>query len=207
VASTAGIADAPQKVVLERRTSPQATTLLIEFDATLQVSHSSRVEVTDHPVEDGSTISDHTRVLPKRLTLGIVVSNDPVILLAAENAQPSVAGGDPSTRAQDALAELQRLQEQGQLVTVRTFLRDYDNMIIEDINAPRDAKTGNVLSASLSLRELIIATTELVDAPEPIEEVKSPRQNIGRQNTTAAPAENVAKTEETVSLLASILGG
>jgi ribosomal protein L12E/L44/L45/RPP1/RPP2 len=207
VGSTAGISDTPQKVVLERRTSPQSTTQLIAFDATVRITHSSRVEVTDHPVEDGSVVSDHSRRLPKRLTLDVVVSNDPIIVDAQANAQPSVAGGDPRQRAQDAYQELESIQERGELVTVRLFLRDYDNMIVEDMGAQRDAATGNVLSAALSLRELITATTERVQAPEPASTDKSPRQNTGRQNTTESPPEDQAKAEENISLLSSLFGG
>jgi hypothetical protein len=207
VTSTAGIADAPQKVVLERRTSPQSTTTLIAFDATVRLTHGSTVEVTDHPVEDGSTVTDHSRRLPKRLSLDVMVSNDPMIILAAVNAQPSVAGGDPRTRAQDALAELERIQAEGELLTIRTFLRDYENMILEDISSTRNAATGAVLRATLALRELITASTEVTEPPDPVDSEKGPRQNIGRQNTTAAPAENEAKAEANVSLLADLFGG
>ncbi len=207
MASTEGIAEAPQRVLLEIRTSAQSTTLLIEFEATVRQLHGSRVEVTDHPVEDGSVVTDHSRRLPKRLQLDIVVSNDPIIINAAEEAQPSVAGGDPRSRAQDAYEELERIQAKGQRLTVRTFLRDYDNMILEDISAPRDAATGNVLSATLSLRELITATTEIDDPPDPVDREKAPESNLGRQNTTEAPPENEAKAEESVSTLVEEVSG
>jgi hypothetical protein len=207
MASTAGIADAPQRVLIERRATPQSTVLLIEIEATVRQVHSSRVEVTDHPIEDGSSVTDHSRVMPKRLQLDIVISNDPIIINASENAVPSVASGDPRSRAQDAYAEFERLQTKGELLTVRTFLRDYDNMILEDITAPRDAATGNVLSASLSLRELKTATTEVVEPPEPAESPKAPQTNLGRQNTTESSPEDEAKAETTTSTLFGILGG
>lgn len=196
-----GIADAPQRVVLERRTSPQSTTLLIEFEAAVRQTINSRVEVTDHPVEDGSTVTDHSRRLPVRLTLDIVVSDHPIVVLAAENAQPSVSGGDPATRAKDAFAKLEQIQVEGEILTIRTFLRDFDNMILEDMSAPRDASTGNVLSASLSLRELITATTEVRKPPKPIETEKAPRQNTGRQNTTESPPENQQQTQSVLDSL------
>jgi hypothetical protein len=116
-------------------------------------------------------------------------------------------GEGQRTRAQDAYAELERLQEQATLLTVRLFLRDYDNMIIASMSAPRNAATGNVLSASLALRELITATTERVAAPEPSQTVKAPRQNVGRRNTTAAAPESEAKAEENISFMADIFGG
>lgn len=198
MASTAGIADTPQRVVLEQRTSPQALTQLITFDATVRIVHASQVEVTDHPIEDGSVVTDHSRRLPKQVTLDVVVSNDPIVIGIGEGER---------TRAQDAYAELERLQAEAQLLTVRLFLRDYDNMIIATMSAPRDAATGNVLSASLTLRELITATTERVAAPEPTQTVKSPRQNVGRRNTTESPPENQAKAAANVSALTAILRG
>jgi hypothetical protein len=190
---------AVQRVAIERRVSPNSTVQLIAFDATLRRVHQSRVEVTDHPVEDGSTVTDHSRRLPKRLQLDIIVTNDPVIVDAVENAQPSVAGGDPKSRAQDAWAALEDAQERGDLLTVRTWLKDYESMILEDMNAPRDAATGNVLSATISLRELITATTETVQPPDTVDKSQSPRTNLGRQNTTAAPAENESKARSVLS--------
>jgi hypothetical protein len=191
MASTAGVADTPQKVLLESRTSPQSTTLLIEFEATIREVHTSRVQVTDHPVEDGSSVTDHSRLLPKRLQLDIVISDHPIIVNAADVVVPD--------RAKRGFATLEDIQEKGEILTVRTSLRDYDNMILEEFTAPRDAATGNVLSASLSLRELITATTETVEPPAPTETTKAPETDQGRRNTTEASPETETKSSSVLN--------
>lgn len=49
----------------------------VEFDLLLDEQHSLEAEVTQHTVEDGSTISDHIRLLPRKGSLTGFVTNHP----------------------------------------------------------------------------------------------------------------------------------
>lgn len=55
-----------------------ATLSVIEFDATLSETHSSKSEKTSHPVEAGVAISDHVRPSEDRVTLEVIVTNTPL---------------------------------------------------------------------------------------------------------------------------------
>lgn len=192
MSSAQGTTAAPQKVLIGR--SPTPTDTLIELDAAVSEEHASESQITDHPVEEGADITDHVRRQPRRLVVNGWFSNHPILKLASENAQ-GIAGGDPQTRAQDAFAELERIKDAGTLVAVRTTLKTYESMIITSLSAPRDARRGSTLDVTIGLREIVTATTELVEPPEPVVQSKKPRQNVGRQQTRESPPENEAKQQ------------
>jgi hypothetical protein len=56
---------------------------IVELDASLSETHSMSAEVTNHPVEEGSEISDHIRKQPDSIQISGVVSNTPLVYLAS----------------------------------------------------------------------------------------------------------------------------
>lgn len=52
--------------------------LIVTFDLTISEGHEMTSEVTEHPVEVGSNISDHVRPNPQALTLELYVTNTPI---------------------------------------------------------------------------------------------------------------------------------
>lgn len=55
-------------------------TFFITLDVAAKVQHTSTNQVTDHPVEIGSNVSDHIRPDPNVLTIEGVISNTPLFL-------------------------------------------------------------------------------------------------------------------------------
>ena len=55
-------------------------TYSIQIDATLSESHVFQNTVTDHPIEGGAAITDHSRPNPVRLGLTGMISNHPLVL-------------------------------------------------------------------------------------------------------------------------------
>lgn len=172
---------------------------VVQLDASVQEQHSKAVEVPLHPVEAGADISDHVRPLPEELTINGVVSNHPVVLLATLRApSPIITPGFPSgervlqppteDRVEAAYAELRRVMDAGELVTVSTTLRDYSDMAIVGLQVSRDAQNGNVLNAQIALRQVILATVEQVAAPEPVTAANVPTKNLGAKDVKPAPA-------------------
>lgn len=180
---------------------------VLEFDATLSETHSGSSQPTDHPVEDGSVVTDHVIDQPDKLEIHGVISNHPILILASVRAQPSVEGGDPATRAEDAYAAIVRLQKTATLITVGTRLQDYEDMLITDRSVTRDKDTSEILDVQLSLREFQIATSEDVDAPEPAEKNDGDKTDQGRKQTTDATASVQAKADTLLVGLAKVFGG
>jgi hypothetical protein len=161
---------------------------VVELDASLSETHSMSAEVTNHPLEEGSEISDHIRKQPDSIQITGVVSNTPLVYLANIQApSPLVNDLTPvSDRAELAYVELQRIMSQGETVEVVTSLRTYENMALTSLSITRDAASGNVLNASMDLREVIIAKSEVVSAPVPATPANAPPINGGRQPTQPA---------------------
>lgn len=167
--------------------------LTIEFDATTRETHTGATTPTDHPVEDGSVVSDHAIDQPDELELEGMVTNTPILALASQRSR-SVLGGPASARAEDAFTEIQRLRKTKTIVEAETKLRRYISMLIVGHTVTRDKDTGNILAIVVRLREFRTATVEATTAPEPASSVDAPEPDLGRQQTAPAPAEVDAKS-------------
>ena len=120
------------------------------FDAFTKENHVGSVRVTEHPVQGGSNISDHAYNLPDKLTIEVLVS---------DSVQPIVSGQFASgkTKSISAYEVLRKLKEKRVLVSVRTRLHYYINMIIEGMNVSDDYKSANSLKGTVSLRQVMMA--------------------------------------------------
>lgn len=122
-------------------------------------------EVTDHPVEDGPNISDHSRPKPDALTLDCVVSNAP---LNGERGRVTKNGftfssstkGD-STRADKALTALRDLRNKGALFSVICSLGTFESMGIESISIPRDVKNSDGLRFTVQVKRVRVVKNKL----------------------------------------------
>jgi len=181
---------------------------LVEFDATLSETHNKSVQLTDHPVEAGADITDHVRRQPEEISINGIVSNTPIVFLASIFAASPIKDDltRPSDRAGLAYAELKRLMDDGEVVDVITTLREYENMVITSMSVERSAATGNVLNASLSLREIVLVETETVEAPQPVTKANEKSKPVGKQVTTPAPPPVEAKSSALVTGLSALFG-
>lgn len=182
---------------------------VVQMDATLSEVHTSEADVTEHPVEEGANITDHIRRLPEAVEINGIVSNTPIVFLASLTAESPLENDvTPVTdRAGAAYDELIRIKDQGELVTVVTTLRDYENMALTSVVVNRDAQSGNVMNAQLSLREIIIAKTKDVEAATPEVDANQVPLDQGTQTAGAASAATTAANQQEVSVVASLLGG
>lgn len=192
--------DTPFQVVV---TAPDSQ---IAFDCTVSERHSDQLTITDHPVEEGANVSDHAQKEPPVLELNGIISNQPILLNVVDDLQPSVAGGSPDNRAQDAYDEFIRLQESASLLQIATEVRDYEDMMIASIAVQRDKDTRNILDIGLTLRKFRVATVESVEAPEPVEPVHRGRRQQGRKQTKAARPEVQEKTSVLGALINAATG-
>lgn len=161
---------------------------LVEFDATVRELHTKESEITDHPIEDGSVVTDHVRTRPDAIEINGVVSDTPIVILASLAASSPLTDVDSpaQNRVEIAYAELRRIQDAGEQVDVFTTLREYTGMVIQSSSVPRDARLGNSLDVTLRLRQITVAETERVDAPVPVTKANEKSSNQGQQTSTPA---------------------
>jgi len=167
-------------------TKTKAKVLLVELDASIEESHVGRVEKSTHPVEAGSDITDHLRRLPDKLTIRGVITNTPISFLASITSRSPVTGdvGFAQDRVDLGYRELLRAKDAGDIGTVVTSLREYKNMAITSLSVSRNANSGNILDISIELEEVLISTTETIEAPP--EPKKKTRKGVKKQGNQAS---------------------
>jgi hypothetical protein len=125
------------------------------FDAFLRVDHTSKLNITEHPVETGANISDHAFIEPAELIIEIGMS---------DTAKSIVKGQftGKHSRSVTAYQILKELQAQRIPLQIHTRLSDYKNMLVETISVSDDYTTLYALKATVTFREVIIASTKTV---------------------------------------------
>lgn len=121
------------------------------IDCLISDNHTFESEVTEFPVESGSTISDNIRPKPITIVMECIVSNTPL-----ENA--SRFRKDGSVPTEDAYAMLQKIRTDRRLVTISTSLQDYTNMAMESLSIPRASGRGDELRFSATFKQVQIVT-------------------------------------------------
>jgi hypothetical protein len=151
---------------------------VIKLDATITAGLSFPATVTEHPVEDGSLIADHIRNDPETVTITGFVSNTPVAVLGL-NADPSRARG-----AADSLVEL---REKKELVRITTDVHLFNDMMMTQLDIPRDADSANALRFTAAFTKVTKVSTEVTQFPEDdTERQAAPAAELGKQTTTEA---------------------
>lgn len=129
----------------------------IQADAVLEEIHQDNLTITDHPVEQGATISDHAYKLPSEIILSYVWQT--------ASPQNILSGNFDVSFLNSIYQQLLQLQSNRTLFDVFTGKRRYHNMLISALSVTTDRFTENVLSIRITCREIIVATTQLVQLP------------------------------------------
>lgn len=140
----------------------RSDTIVIEVDSLLGETVVMANTVTDHPVEEGAAVSDHSRAEPNRLHLDCVVTNTPFSRAQrALSTQDGKTAGEIKDRGKIVLAQLQALRDQGALLQIITALSVYENMTLESIQIIKDAKSANGLHFQAGFKTIKIVQNKL----------------------------------------------
>lgn len=173
----------------------------IAVDASIGEQHILEGEVTDHPVEEGSDVTDHYRVKPRGVQINGVITNTPLATgFPAQtliNSIKSVASG--GTPVKDAWSTVKGYFSNGTLITISTSLDDYPNVVLTNFKATRDSKNGQNLKFSCVARQLRIVTTEItvdIVVPKTTTAAKTASKAKGRKPPKPA---NAAKNKSALA--------
>jgi len=150
------------------------------FDAIIRAEHVTTVKPTEHPVQSGAGVPDHSFNMPDQLTLEIGMSD----------VMDSIISGQfdtGETKSIGAYQKLKELQKKRQTVKVVSRLNTYENMLIEVVQAPDDVKTLYGLRCIVRFREIMVATvneSKVSDNEQVSEETN--KGTIQSMDTTAA---------------------
>jgi hypothetical protein len=126
------------------------------MDATISEAPSFESEISDHPIESGSDVSDNIRPKPVSLEVECIVSDTPLGTIASDPTRlGTTANPKPSKDAYDRLFAIWANKK---LVTVECYFGTFTNMALEKFAPKRDDKTGNSLQYSGTFRKIDFVT-------------------------------------------------
>jgi hypothetical protein len=145
----------------------------IEIDACLDESHSLTNTLTDHPVEEGYNITDHSRPDPDVVTLRCFISNTPLnqeqqtrtIREGSATFETTAANGvrigAVDGRGPQAFTKLKKLRDEGTLTKVLTTLKTYESnatqgMAIQSLQVSRTVQNYDGLEFVVTLKQVRI---------------------------------------------------
>jgi hypothetical protein len=159
----------PATIIPRRSIGPFNATVTLEEIA------SDDLEITQHPVQQGATITDHAYLKPATVSIKIMFN----------------AADAPLAETYAKLRQLQASREPFDVVTGK---RAYKNMLFKSLGQTNDAQTENVLSISAELQEIFIVQVETTTVP-PRKQQANPgktgaTENAGQKSAQPAPERN-----------------
>lgn len=126
------------------------------FDAVFSVSHTTSVQVTEHPVQSGASVADHAFLDPDEVTMDVGFSDVHSSRYYFEAGTPysDAALGASDGRSVTAYDLMRQIAEAREPLTLVTRLHTYDSMLITSVSAADDEKTMFGLRASVTLRKV-----------------------------------------------------
>ena len=174
---------------------------LIVPSVVISEKHSDTLEITEHPVEVGAAISDHAYRRPSEVVMQVGFADGGSLLDLLDTTSFGLSAGLSPREVYQNLLDLQNSRVPFDVVTGK---RLYSNMLIRAMEVTTERSTENVLSAVLTLREVIITstTTSQVAAKEDMKEGAntSAVQNSGVKTP-------VQKNDSILSRLSGVVSG
>ncbi len=162
---------------------PKQTIGELVVDAVIKESHHFRAYISEHPVENGSTMADHVDNLPISLELECLVSNTPMSLVGLtlyDSLQRSSSNNDFAQLAFDKIAEIFTKREPLSIVTT---LKTYANMVLESLSIERDGHSAESLHFNCTAKQIRVINQKLINIPTPKVTRAQPKQAKGLQET------------------------
>lgn len=141
----------------------------------VEETHVDELEITDHPVEQGATVSDHAWKRPAEVTIIAGWSNSPSVaglfsgavagLQGTIQGVQSIITGNSPSQVRDIYAKLLELQASRIPFDVYTGKRVYQNMLIKSLKTTTSKDTENALIVTAVLRQVIVVTTQNITIP------------------------------------------
>lgn len=133
-------------------------------DVVVSEKHSDTLEITEHPVERPTSsgtgsVSDHAYRRPSEVTMEVGFAGGGSLLDFADTTTLGINLGLSPSETYAQIIDIQRSRVPFDVVTGK---RLYSNMLIRAIEVTTDRTTENVLSAVLTLREVIITQTQTI---------------------------------------------
>jgi len=150
----------------------------IQVETSLEEVFHDTLQITEHPVDSGALITDHSFKRPAEVHLQCGWSNSSLkALVGIVTGFFSGGSQSDSSYVGGIYSRLLALQESRKPFSITTTLRKYDKMLITALQVTRDQKTSQVLLVSATCRQVIIVSTKTATLP--------PKENQANPQSTA----------------------
>ena len=138
----------------------------VKFDLLVEESHTLEFEASDHPIEDGSVITDHVTQKLRTCTVTGMFTNTPddneidgEDVDSYQNDEVKDASPLTYNRSRDSmLAALENLATRRKPVRLVTAIKIYPEMIITSLPVKRNSEDGESVKFTMTLREFKTAS-------------------------------------------------
>lgn len=134
---------------------------LFALDVSIQEDHGLQSEITSHPVEKDSEVTDNIRTLPRVLTIQGLITDTPSGIEALLIVPGLIDRFAATPRSIEIFEKIKAFWQEKKRFDVVTSLEVYQNMAIEDVRFPRNAVVGRSLQFSIRLKEINFASSQV----------------------------------------------
>jgi hypothetical protein len=126
------------------------------FDAVPRVGHDRAQKTTNHPVQDGAAITDHSYTLPAQLTLEVGMSE----VMDSYIPRQWDSGDENFGKSQTAYQIMLGWLKNGIPLSISTRLDAYENMVLINMSTPDDILTKHGLKCTATFQQIFVASIE-----------------------------------------------
>lgn len=174
---------------------------LIVPSVVISEKHSDTMEITEHPVEVGSAISDHAYRRPSEVVMQVGFAGGGSLLDLLDTTSFGLSAGLSPREVYQNLLDIQNSRVPFDVVTGK---RLYSNMLIRAMEVTTERSTENVLSAVLTLREVIITSTTTSQVAAKADMKEGANTSAVQNSGVKTP---VQKNESILSRLSGVVSG
>ena len=192
-----------------RKKTVKAQIAELVLDASLNELHTMNSKVTQFPVEDGATITDHVFNEPVKVSINGIITNNPL----PEPGESFFGELDnlpvPLYRAQAAYYDLLKIRENRLPVSIVTGLANYSNMMLNSLVINRNSRTGDSLEFTADFTHVKIVKSSFVTvnklksdtehAADKVDAGKKTPKDLNKDKEDAKKASLLAKMYKHVS--------
>ena len=146
----------------------------VTCDALIYEEHHHQAKIAEHPVENGSVITDHVQTLPLSVSVEGVISNTPLSYII----MPLKSTGN---RAQEAFEQLEHIFAAREPIAIATTLKSYGNMVLESLEVKSDSRTQASLRFKCKARQIQIVGSKKINISNQPAAKHQPSKELGKQ--------------------------
>ena len=174
----------------------------IEFDLMPKESHGLDFDISEHPVDNGSTITDHIRMKPRECSVTGMFTCHPIKAYSKDKVTIDDGAEEMSeNRALTLYKELETLCKSMNKVRLVTDIKTYPTMLIKSLKTDRDRSSGESITFTMTLREYMgvdmqKTTSDIVITPAKLNtnnaKTIAKKKNTGRKSAASVKETKIA---------------